>query len=109
MATFIDRRLDGKNKSSVNRQRFIRRFKGQIKKAVAEAMNGRSITDIDNGEKVNIPARDLSEPVFGHGPGGRRDAIHPGNREFTPGDRIARPPGGAGRWHWAGWPSVQIF
>jgi uncharacterized sporulation protein YeaH/YhbH (DUF444 family) len=94
MATFIDRRLDGKNKSSVNRQRFIRRFKSQIKKAVTEAMNGRSITDIDNGEKVNIPARDLSEPVFGHGPGGRREAIHPGNQEFVPGDRIARPPGG---------------
>ena len=96
MATFIDRRLDGKNKSSVNRQRFIRRFKGQIKKAVAEAMKGRSITDIDNGEKVNIPARDLSEPVFGHGPGGRREAIHPGNREFTAGDRMARPEGGGG-------------
>ncbi len=96
MATFIDRRLDGKNKSSVNRQRFIRRFKGQIKKAVTEAMNGRSITDMDNGEKINIPARDLSEPVFGHGPGGRREAIHPGNRDFTPGDRIARPPPGDG-------------
>ncbi|HAS51489.1 MAG TPA: hypothetical protein DCS21_07020 [Gammaproteobacteria bacterium] len=96
MATFIDRRLDGKNKSSVNRQRFIRRFKGQIKKAVAEAMNGRSITDMDTGEKVNIPARDLSEPVFGHGPGGRREAIHPGNREFTPGDRVPRPQAGAG-------------
>jgi uncharacterized sporulation protein YeaH/YhbH (DUF444 family) len=96
MATFIDRRLDGKNKSAVNRQRFIRRFKGQIKKAVAEAMNGRSITDIDNGEKINIPARDLSEPVFGHGAGGRREAIHPGNKEFTAGDRISRPPGGGG-------------
>ncbi|HCB12221.1 MAG TPA: hypothetical protein DEP36_01425 [Gammaproteobacteria bacterium] len=96
MATFIDRRLDGKNKSAVNRQRFIRRFKGQIKKAVAEAMNGRSITDIDNGEKINIPARDLSEPVFGHGPGGHREAIHPGNKEFTAGDRVARPPGGSG-------------
>ncbi|MBK8508067.1 MAG: YeaH/YhbH family protein [Candidatus Competibacteraceae bacterium] len=96
MATLIDRRLDGKNKSAVNRQRFIRRFKNQIKKAVTEAMNGRSITDIDNGEKINIPARDLSEPVFGHGPGGRREAIHPGNREFTKGDRIARPQGGSG-------------
>ena len=41
-------------------------------------------------------ARDLSEPVFGHGPGGRREAIHPGNREFTPGDRIARPSSGGG-------------
>ncbi|MEI2781954.1 MAG: YeaH/YhbH family protein [Candidatus Competibacter sp.] len=96
MATLIDRRLDGKNKSAVNRQRFIRRFKNQIKKAVTEAMNGRSITDIDNGEKVNIPARDLSEPVFGHGPGGRREAIHPGNKEFTKGDRVARPQGGGG-------------
>ncbi len=96
MATLIDRRLDGKNKSTVNRQRFIRRFKNQIKKAVTEAMNGRSITDIDNGEKINIPARDLSEPVFGHGPGGRREAIHPGNKEFVAGDRVARPQGGAG-------------
>ncbi|MBE2293991.1 MAG: DUF444 family protein, partial [Phycisphaerales bacterium] len=91
MATLIDRRLDGKNKSAVNRQRFIRRFKNQIKKAVTEAMNGRSITDIDNGEKVNIPARDLSEPVFGHGPGGRREMIHPGNKEFVAGDRVPRP------------------
>ncbi|HRD50511.1 MAG: YeaH/YhbH family protein [Candidatus Competibacter sp.] len=96
MATLIDRRLDGRNKSAVNRQRFIRRFKSQIKKAVTEAMNGRSITDIDSGEKINIPARDLSEPVFGHGPGGRREAIHPGNREFVTGDQIARPKGGAG-------------
>ncbi len=96
MATLIDRRLDGKNKSTVNRQRFIRRFKSQIKKAVTEAMNGRSITDMDSGEKINIPARDLSEPVFGHGPGGRREAIHPGNKEFVTGDQIARPPGGAG-------------
>ncbi|MER2527475.1 MAG: YeaH/YhbH family protein [Candidatus Competibacter denitrificans] len=96
MATLIDRRLDGKNKSAVNRQRFIRRFKSQIKKAVTEAMNGRSITDIDNGEKINIPARDLSEPVFGHGAGGRRETIHPGNKDFIKGDRMARPQGGSG-------------
>ena len=61
MPTFIDRRLDGKNKSAVNRQRFIRRFKGQLKRAVNEAMNGRSIMDMDSGEKVSIPARDISE------------------------------------------------
>lgn len=92
----IDRRIDGKNKSAVNRQRFIRRFKGQIKKAVTEAMNGRSITDIDKGEKVNIPARDLSEPTFHHGPGGKRETIHPGNKEFVAGDRTKRPSGGQG-------------
>lgn len=82
MNHFIDRRLDGKNKSAVNRQRFIRRFKAQIKQAVSDAMAGRSIRDMDSGEKIKIPARDLSEPVFNHGPGGRRQIIHPGNKEF---------------------------
>ena len=96
MATFIDRRVDGKHKSAVNRQRFIRRFKGQLKKAVNDAMKGRSIKDMENGEAVSIPARDLSEPVFNHGPGGRRDIIHPGNKEFATGDRVPRPTGGQG-------------
>jgi len=92
----IDRRLSGKNKSAVNRQRFIRRFKAQIKRAVADAVAGRSIVDIDNGEKINIPARDMSEPVFQHGRGGRREAVHPGNTDFVTGDRIKRPPDAAG-------------
>ena len=59
MTQVIDRRLSGKNKSAVNRQRFIRRFKAQIKRAVADAVSGRSIVDIDNGEKINIPAREM--------------------------------------------------
>jgi uncharacterized sporulation protein YeaH/YhbH (DUF444 family) len=96
LTQIIDRRLNGKNKSAVNRQRFIRRFKAQIKRAVADAVSGRSIVDIDNGEKINIPARDMSEPVFGHGPGGRREAIHPGNTDFVTGDKINRPPDSAG-------------
>lgn len=95
MSRLIDRRLDGKNKSAVNRQRFIRRFKSQMRKSVTETLKGRSITDIDNGEKVNIPARDLSEPTFGHG-GGRREVVHPGNKEFVKGDKMSRPKGGSG-------------
>lgn len=98
MTQIIDRRLNGKNKNVVNRQRFIKRYKSQIKKAVSEAITGRSITDIDRGEKVNIPARDISEPVIGHGQGGRREIIQPGNTDFVTGDRVERPPsGGAGR------------
>jgi len=96
VAQFIDRRLNGKNKSAVNRQKFIRRFKGQIKKAVGDAMSGRSITDLERGEKINIPARDISEPVFGHGPGGKREGVHPGNTDFVTGDRVSRPSGGGG-------------
>ena len=96
MTQVIDRRLNGKNKSAVNRQRFIRRFKSQIKRAVADAVSGRHIADIDNGEKINIPAKDMSEPVFQHGQGGRREAVHPGNTDFVTGDRIKRPPESGG-------------
>ena len=50
----VDRRFDSKNKSSVNRSRFIRRFKGQIRKAVSEALNHRGVRDLENGEKVRV-------------------------------------------------------
>ena len=94
MTQIIDRRLNGKNKSAVNRQRFLRRFRSQIKQAVADAVADRSITDLDRGEQVNIPAKDISEPVIVHGAGGRREIVHPGNSDFVAGDRIPRPPGG---------------
>lgn len=95
MAYIVDRRLNGRNKSTVNRQRFLNRYKAQIKKAVSEAITRRSITDIDRGESVSIPTRDITEPVFHHGQGGSREMVHPGNKEFSAGDRIARPQGGA--------------
>lgn len=94
MSYIIDRRLNSKNKSAVNRQRFLDRYRTHIKRAVSDAVDKRSITDMDRGEEVTIPARDISEPVFQHGNGGRRSGVHPGNREFVQGDRIARPGGG---------------
>ena len=96
MANFIDRRLNAKGKSTVNRQRFINRYKQQIKKAVSDAVTRRSVTDIDKGEKISIPTRDISEPMFHQGKGGVRERVHPGNDQFIRGDQIERPPGGAG-------------
>ncbi|MGI2143747.1 YeaH/YhbH family protein [Shewanella frigidimarina] len=96
MANFIDRRLNAKGKSTVNRQRFIERYKKQIKKAVGDAVTRRSVTDIDKGEQITIPKRDLSEPVFRQGQGGIRDRVHPGNDQFNRGDQIQRPKGGHG-------------
>lgn len=96
MTHIVDRRLNGKNKSAVNRQRFIKRFSHQIKKAVSDAISGRSITDIDSGEKINIPSKDITEPNIVYGSGGKREIVHPGNREFITGDRIPRPLGGKG-------------
>lgn len=92
----IDRRFDSKHKSSVNRGRFIDRFKGQIRKAVADAINKRGIRDIDNGEKIGIPGKDIAEPQFEHGAGGVWETVRPGNDRFNSGDQVERPQGGAG-------------
>ncbi|MGJ7542219.1 YeaH/YhbH family protein [Variovorax sp. LT1R16] len=92
----IDRRLSGKNKSIGNRERFLRRYRGQIRDAVRRAISGRNIRDLERGEDITLPKRDVSEPVFGHGAGGNREHVHPGNQEYLKGDRIARPPGGGG-------------
>ncbi|MGI9274870.1 MAG: YeaH/YhbH family protein [Endozoicomonas sp.] len=97
MSIIIDRRLNGKNKSTVNRQRFLERYRKHIKKAVSEAVNKRSITDVESGSQVTIPSKDLSEPRFQHGQGGRFKQVHPGNKEFVTGDRIKRPNGNSGQ------------
>ena len=96
MTYLIDRRLQGKNKSAINRERFLRRYKGQIKDAVGRAIKGRSITDIENGEKVSIPVKDVNEPNFGHAHGGVWETINPGNKEYQKGDQFSRPRGGGG-------------
>jgi uncharacterized sporulation protein YeaH/YhbH (DUF444 family) len=92
----IDRRLQSKNKSAVNRERFLRRYKGQIKQAVERAIKGRSIIDIASGEKVSIPAKDVNEPNFGHAHGGVWESVNPGNKDYVRGDKIQRPKGGGG-------------
>ena len=96
MSHFIDRRNGAKRKSAVNRQRFLRRYKSQLKRAVADAVNRRSITDLEAGEKVKIPSRDVSEPTFHHGRGGVHEGVFPGNKDFIRGDHLQRPSGGAG-------------
>ncbi|HWI80997.1 YeaH/YhbH family protein [Ramlibacter sp.] len=92
----IDRRLSGKNKSIGNRERFLRRYRDQIREAVRKAVGDRSIHNIEEGTDISLPRRDVSEPVFGHAPGGTREMVHPGNREYVRGDKIPRPQGGGG-------------
>lgn len=97
MANFIDRRLNGKNKSMVNRQRFLRRYKSQIKKSLSDAINKRGVTDVSSGENIIIPKKDLSEPFFHQGDGGNRNRVLPGNDQFTTGDHLPRPKGQQGQ------------
>jgi uncharacterized sporulation protein YeaH/YhbH (DUF444 family) len=101
MTSFIDRRLNAKGKSTVNRQRFMRRYKNQIKDSVSGAVTKRSVTDVDSGEHVVIPSKDIKEPIFHQGQGGTRERVFPGNDQFVKGDKIERPisqqEGGAGQ------------
>ena len=96
MLQLIDRRLNSPNKSAVNRERFLRRYKHHIRHAVQEQISTRSITDMDQGCDVNVPAKDVSEPSFRHDKGGDWEIVHPGNRQFARGDQIDRPNSGSG-------------
>lgn len=97
MSQLIDRRENAGKKNTVNRQRFIERHKKQIKEAVAQAASKRGIRDIDRGEQIIIPAKDLSEPRFTRGEGGHVERVFPGNDAYSTGDRIKRPLGQGGQ------------
>ena len=96
MTHIIDRRLNAKDKSSVNRQRLLKRYQRQVKQAVEKAATERAITDLDQGSEVSIDKADIKEPSFRHGRGGRVTHVLPGNKQFNVGDKIPRPTGGAG-------------
>ncbi len=92
----VDRRNDARNKSTVNRQRFLRRFKGQIRNAVRQAIGRRNVRDIDAGEEVHITGKDISEPQFRQGRPGVWRRVNAGNDRFVVGDEVERPSGSSG-------------
>lgn len=96
MSMVIDRRLNDRNKNAVNRQRFLRRYKEQIRKSVTDIVAGRSIKEMDQGGTVSIPLKDISEPSFHHGGGGDHEYVNSGNHSFNRGDKLPRPKSGGG-------------
>ena len=94
----VDRRPNPKGKSLSNRQRFLSRARVEVKSAVQEALRKRKVADVEHGEKVAIPTRGISEPLFHHNRRtGRTDHVIPGNKEYVRGDEIPRPTGGEGQ------------
>lgn len=97
MPNFIDRRLNPRDKSLGNRQRFIRRVRDELKRTINEQIRSGKITETDKEHLVPIPSAGTAEPTFRHtGTSGHRQHVLPGNKEFRTGDRIPRPSGGAG-------------
>src|ERR1700733_6117966 len=93
----VDRRLNPSGKNLANRQRFMRRAKSLIRKAVHETSASRSIKDADQEGEVSLPAQGVHEPsLHRSGSGGIRDHLLPGNKEYIEGDTIPRPQGGGG-------------
>jgi uncharacterized protein len=92
----VDRRLNPGGKSFSNRQRFLRRVRETVERAVREASRDRAIEDLENAQEVTVPADGAREPVFRHITGERRDFILPGNRDYVEGDEIDRPTGEGG-------------
>ncbi len=97
MPQLIDRRLNPRDKSLGNRQRFLRRTREKIKQAVDKAVRERGIADASKGGSVSIPGDGIGEPQFQiSNTGGNRQRVFPGNKKFVSGDEIQRPQGGSG-------------
>ena len=64
MAQFVDRRLNPRDKSLGNRQRFLRRTRVEVRRAVDKAVAERSIADASKGGAVSIPTDGIGEPQF---------------------------------------------
>lgn len=97
MPILIDRRLNPKDKSLGNRQRFLRRVRTELKRSIQEQIRAGKIADVDGQHTVSLPAKGTSEPSFRDAKdSGRRDYVMPGNRRFAPGDQVPKPGQGGG-------------
>ena len=94
----IDRRNNPKGKNLPNRQKFLKKVRKHLKEQVRDAMGKRRITD-SGGEDIRVPVDGINEPSFDYDRNtGEWERILPGNRDFTPGDRVKKPnkQGGSG-------------
>lgn len=98
MPNFIDRRLNPRDKSLGNRQRFLKRAREELKRAINERVKSGKIDTADQDQVIAIPTKGIGEPTFQRAPhSGRREEVLPGNKVFGSGDRIPKPAAGGAR------------
>jgi uncharacterized sporulation protein YeaH/YhbH (DUF444 family) len=95
----VDRRPNPQGKSLPNRQRFLVRVKAQVRRAVADSIDRRRISDVGADEEVKVRVAGTSEPAFRQAGGADGDYVLPGTGTLNRGDRIPKPQGGGGRGH----------
>jgi uncharacterized sporulation protein YeaH/YhbH (DUF444 family) len=93
----IDRRPNPHGKNLENRQRVLSRARAAVARATRQAIDQGTLREVGREQAVTIPADTLNEPSF-HTvfTSGKRQLVLPGNKEFSTGDRLARPQGGGG-------------
>lgn len=91
MPHFIDRRLNPKNRSLGNRQRFIKRAREELRRSLSEQLKSKRIVEVDDAHAVPVPRRTTDEHTFHNATiSGRRDFVLPGNKQYKAGDRIPK-------------------
>jgi uncharacterized sporulation protein YeaH/YhbH (DUF444 family) len=91
----IDRRRNPHGKNLENRQRVLKRARAAVSRAARTAIDHGTIREVGRDQSVTIPADTLNEPSFHKVfTKGQRRIIFAGNKEFSTGDRLQRPPGG---------------
>lgn len=95
--TIVDKRTINRDRTTENRQRFLKRIKATIKEQLPKIIGDRSLRDIDKkGGKIRINRKTINEPVIHHGDGGNIDRVLPGNDEYVEGDLVPKPYNGGG-------------
>jgi uncharacterized sporulation protein YeaH/YhbH (DUF444 family) len=90
MTNIIDRRLNPRDKTIRNRQKFIARSKDAIKKEIKKIIDKGSIKDIDT-TKTKVRVKGVSEPTFTIDPRtGNKKFVLPGNKEYAAGDTVPK-------------------
>lgn len=88
----VDRRKVAREKTSSNRQRFLKRVKDAIKEQIPDIIKNRGLKDLDKqGADIKVNRKNLKEPTLHHSGEGIWDIVRPGNDRFIPGDVIYHP------------------
>jgi len=92
MTNIVDRRKNTSGKSTGNRQRFIKRMEGHIRRALPNVISDGSIRDMGKkGGTIKVPIKGVNEPEFVYErESGKKETVRPGNDKFNPGDRVKK-------------------
>lgn len=100
MGIIIDRRkTPPRPRYMTSRRRFLERNQRAIREAINKKISDSNIGDVGKGGvDVSVPKDDLiSEPIIQHDENtGVKKRVHPGNKQFSQGDKIKKPRGGGG-------------